>query len=121
VVGIAGLVTVIFTLIDLGAAGNFLTIAAGVIVVFLIILSIGVTAVLFFASLTYGFDGPAFSLFAFVSAESTPPGTPQVLQLGPRSWMYSFGLAHSSLYDDPDVIAKIIQHIDREQGKGAVK
>lgn len=110
--GIAGLIAAVVALLaNDGIFQDTVLLAVGATFTFLIVLSIAVGLALFFASLTYGFDGPAVGLFAFVSAEATPPGTPQLIQLGSRSRMQAVGLAHSSLYNDPEVIGKIIEHI----------
>jgi hypothetical protein len=71
------------------------------------------------ASLAFGSDGPLASMFAFMSAESTPPGRISVIQLEPlpeRGMMHGGlrrkrRLAHSSLYDDAQVIDHVITAI----------
>lgn len=62
--------------------------------------------------LSYGFDGPTVTLFAFVSAEATPPGTHEIKQRPVRD-TDSVGLAHSSLYDDPQVIGWVSERLNR--------
>ena len=63
-------------------------------------------------NLSHGIDGPTTSLFAFVSAEATPPGRHVVLQR-PIKDAEVTGLAHSSLYDDKDVIGWVIEHVKK--------
>ena len=64
-------------------------------------------------NLSHGLDGPTTTLFAFVSAEATPPGRHAVLQR-PLKDPKKEGLSHSSLYDDKDVIRWVVEHV-REQ------
>lgn len=61
-------------------------------------------------SLSHGLDAPTTSLFAFVTAEATPPGQHVVIQRPIRD-AAARGLSHSSLYDDPQVIAWVIDHV----------
>lgn len=62
-------------------------------------------------NLSHGIDGATTSLFAFVSAEATPPGRHVVLQR-PIKDAEVEGLAHSSLYDDAQVIAWVVDHVN---------
>ena len=61
------------------------------------------------SALAHGFDGPTTSKFAVVTAEASPPGNAVVWQREIRPARAN-GLAHSSLYDDPTVIARIVDH-----------
>ena len=61
-------------------------------------------------SLSHGADGPTTSLFAFVSAEATPPGRHLVIQRPIRDATKQ-GLSHSSLYDDEQVLGWVIDHV----------
>jgi hypothetical protein len=71
------------------------------------------------ASLAFGWDGPFACLFAFMSAESTPPGNVNVIQLQPPSRVgiadsdqrRKRQLIHSSLYGHPEVICHILRGI----------
>jgi hypothetical protein len=65
-------------------------------------------------SLSQGLDGPTTSLFAVVTAEATPLGRHLVRQQ-PIRVARSTGLAHSSLYDDPQAIEWIIEHFGLTQ------
>jgi hypothetical protein len=62
-------------------------------------------------SLAYGPDGPASSLFALVTAESTPPGRVEVDQRHSVVRPLGAGLAHSSLYDDRRAIVTIRDYL----------
>jgi hypothetical protein len=113
IVGIGGLATAILTLIDPDNSEGIISQTVGAVATFLMLLSIGVTWTLFFTSMIYGFDGPAIGLFAFVSAESAPPGNPDFVQIAFPSTIRTSGLAHSSLYEDREVIRMIVEYIGR--------
>jgi hypothetical protein len=76
------------------------------------------------AALPFGTDGPLASIFAFMSAEATPPGRVDVVQLQPLSPEMAAGggsrrrrgMSHSSLYDDPAVISHIAAVVRQWQG-----
>jgi hypothetical protein len=74
------------------------------------LLSLALVSIPAVFSLTQGWDGATAALFAVISAEVTPPGEHQVLQRRIRD-AHVRGLAHSSLYDDPDVIAWITEQL----------
>jgi len=93
---------------------------------YLFIVPEATTFALFFlyvlSSLTFGFDGPYAAMRVATSTESTPPGTPQVLQLEPfvnvegsaglaQLWKPQRIFAHTRLHDDVNVISLIISHI----------
>lgn len=61
-------------------------------------------------AMAYGPDGVAGSFFAFVSAEATPPGRHAVRQRAITDAGNS-GLAHSSLYNDEEVIEWVVEHL----------
>jgi hypothetical protein len=61
-------------------------------------------------SLAHGWDGPAVSRFALVTAEASPPGATTVWQCAIRASRAN-GLAHASLYDEPEVIARTVDHV----------
>lgn len=65
----------------------------------------------------HGWDGPAVSWRALVTAEASPPGETDVWQCSIRA-SRAQGLAHASLYDEPQVIARAIRHVyaPREAG-----
>ncbi|ROP44139.1 triacylglycerol lipase [Streptomyces sp. PanSC9] len=64
------------------------------------------------ASLTFGLDdGPFVALFASISAEATPPGEARAVQLEPFPSTGKLKLTHSRLYDEPEVIRRILQEI----------
>jgi hypothetical protein len=65
-----------------------------------------------------GWDGPAVSRFAVVTAEASPPGDCAVWQLGIRE-RRAGGFSHSSLYDDPEVIQRIVGHLLSGNPRGA--
>ena len=81
------------------------------------------------ASWAFGFiDGPFAAMYAFMSAESTPPGRVNVIQLQPLSGSKDGGaighrrgrrLSRSSLYDDPQVIQHIFGAITAWQAEAA--
>jgi len=75
--------------------------------------AIGLLAILLalpaIASLAHGWDGPSTSRFAVVTAEASPPGNSLIWQREIRDTRAN-GLAHSSLYDDPVVIDRVIAH-----------
>lgn len=74
------------------------------------IFSLGVVSVPALFGFLLGPDGPTANLFAVVSAEATPPGRHEVIQR-PMRHLSVEGLAHSSLYDDKDVIAWVVDHV----------
>ncbi|GLW35591.1 hypothetical protein [Actinoplanes regularis] len=59
------------------------------------------------ALLVFGWDGPYGVLFARVSVEAVPPGTPAVWQLQP--FAPGRGLAHSKLYSTQEVIDGLVR------------
>jgi hypothetical protein len=63
------------------------------------------------SAVVFGIDGPFAELVASCSAEAAPPGTATLLQLEPRTADARKGLAHSSLYDDDQVIRHIVSAI----------
>lgn len=74
------------------------------------LLSLALVSVPALFTLSHGPDGPTASLFAFVSAEATPPGRHVIIQRPIRDPTKQ-GLSHSSLYDDEDVIHSVIAHV----------
>lgn len=90
--------------------GTLLT-AIGAIALLASIFSLVIVSAPALVSFVHGLDGPAASLFAFVSAEATPPGHHAVLQRAPIKDLDRKRLAHSSLYDDPEVIGWVVDHV----------
>lgn len=72
-------------------------------------LSVGLFSVIALSNLGHGLDGPTASLFAFVSAEATPPGEYRVKQRIVRE-PTERGLSHSSVYDE-EVVGWVVKHI----------
>ena len=62
------------------------------------------------ASFAHGWDGPTISDRVLVTAEASPPGVFRVWQLKLRPGTPK-GLAHSSVYEDRDVIDDIVRHV----------
>lgn len=75
-------------------------------------LCLGIVSVPALFSLFYGPDGPTTTTFAFVSAEATPPGR-QMVRQRPINPPDRGGLQHSSLYDDPEVIGWVVEHVTK--------
>jgi hypothetical protein len=104
---------------DIEAASNALLLLLFVIVAVAGVPLFIATSLVMTASLTFGWDSPLASLFAFMSAESTPPGSVHVIQLqpSPKPGATDSGqrrkrrLVHSSLYDDPQVIHHVLTGI----------
>jgi hypothetical protein len=67
------------------------------------------------ASLAQGWDGPRASNFGIVTAEASPPGDCTIWQRAIRDASAS-GLAHSSLYDDPEVVTRVVKYVMRGDG-----
>lgn len=67
------------------------------------------------SALAHGWDGPSTSTFAVVTAEASPPGNSLIWQREIRDTRAN-GLAHSSLYDDPAVIDRVIAHATVSDG-----
>ena len=63
------------------------------------------------SAVVFGMDGPFVGLVASCSAEAAPPGSATLLQLEPRTAVTRSGLAHSSLYDDDQVINYIVSAV----------
>jgi hypothetical protein len=89
---------------------NMTTIAPFVLFAVGLGLTVLIFTVVALFSLAFGIDGPTASLVAYVSAEATPPGDYAVRQRPVRE-ADAAGLSHSSLYDDPEVIGWVADHI----------
>ncbi|MBM0231131.1 hypothetical protein JNW91_04095 [Micromonospora sp. STR1_7] len=72
---------------------------------------VAVAAAMAGSAVVFGIDGPFAGLVASCSAEAAPPGTATLLQLEPRVTSTRKGLAHSSLYDDDQVIRYILSAV----------
>jgi hypothetical protein len=79
----------------------YLFLATGLLAVFTV-------AVMLFAAVPFGWDGPFLSIFASCSAEAAPPGQATILQLEPFAGTENRGLAHSGLYRSEPVINRIV-------------
>ena len=72
---------------------------------------VAVAAAMVGSAVVFGIDGPFVGLVASCSAEAAPPGAATLLQLEPRAAVTRKGLAHSSLYDDDQVIRYIVSAV----------
>jgi hypothetical protein len=72
---------------------------------------VAVVAAMAGSAVVFGIDGPFAGLVASCSAEAAPPGAATLLQLEPRTAATRNGLAHSSLYDDDQVIRYIVSAV----------
>ncbi|MEV4118711.1 hypothetical protein [Micromonospora sp. NPDC049645] len=72
---------------------------------------VAVVAAMAGSAVVFGIDGPFAGLVASCSAEAAPPGTATLVQLEPRTSVTRSGLAHSSLYDDEQVIGYILSAV----------
>ena len=96
---------------DLTFGPSWLDDAAGLMIIVFCLVSFLAVSVPALTALGYGLDGPATSLFGFITCEVTPPGTAQVKQRRPRDDADARKLAHSSLYGDPEVIEWAAIHV----------
>ncbi|MEU4475580.1 alpha/beta hydrolase [Micromonospora sp. NPDC023888] len=72
---------------------------------------VAVAAAMAGSAVVFGIDGPFAGLVASCSAEAAPPGAATLLQLEPRADPTRKGLAHSSLYNDDQVIRYILSAV----------
>ncbi|MGV9671705.1 hypothetical protein ACWDPV_14100 [Gordonia sp. NPDC003504] len=102
---------------DIEGISNLLLVALSALIVLYAIPLLIATLFVMTASLAFGGDGPFSSLFSLLSAETTPPGDVQLVQIPSerqaansldseprRKWQ----LVHSKIYNDPSVIDRIV-------------
>ena len=94
----------------LEGAGDLMAAALGLFPLVGIVLGaaalLGVGLLLLLAALPFGLDAMIFSLFAATTAEPSPSGSSNVLQVGVTG---DSGMVHSQIYDDDSVIDAIVR------------
>jgi hypothetical protein len=111
-------------LVSGGAWGDAAVLAVAVAVSGGVLAAYAFVAVPTLLGLLHGLDGPTTWFFANVTAEPTPPGRHRVVQreLRPLAEKPVTGvarlipwapLAHSSLYDNPEVVGDVVTHLLR--------
>lgn len=88
---------------DLMAAALALFPVVGIVLGAAALLGVGL---LLLAALPFGLDAMIFSLFAATTAEPSPSGSSNVLQVGVTG---DSGMVHSQIYDDDSVIDAIVR------------
>ncbi|MEW2144406.1 hypothetical protein AB0869_16510 [Micromonospora vinacea] len=110
-IGLPQLAIVVATLVGHGGRMAFNLLIYGFTTPGLVV--VAVVAAMAGSAVVFGIDGPFAGLVASCSAEAAPPGTATLLQLEPRPSATRSGLAHSSLYNDEQVICYILSAIRR--------
>lgn len=110
-IGLPQLAIVVATLVGHGGRMAFNLLVYGFTTPGLVV--VAVVAAMAGSAVVFGIDGPFAGLVASCSAEAAPPGTATLLQLEPRPSATRSGLAHSSLYNDEQVICYILSAVRR--------
>lgn len=108
-VGFVGLMLGVLSVVD---TADLVILILAIATTLICVFSLGVVSIPALFGVIHGPDGITANLFAVVSAESTPPGKHDVVQR-PMRHFSAEGLAHSSLYDDKQVIGWVIDHVSR--------
>jgi hypothetical protein len=108
-IGLPQLAVVVATLVGRGGQWAFTLLLYGFTAPGLVM--VAVVAAMAGSAVVFGVDGPFAGLVASCSAEAAPPGRATLFQLEPRGTATRKGLAHSSLYDDDQVIRYILSAV----------